>query len=145
MNLHNLAVKHLVRDLKIKPGSLVTVISKLDTASPYWQNGWLPEMDKFVGRTCKVLDIDDDAGVYLQIGPADTDEYWFPAFLVQPVSAASTFDTRFQTLMDSIGLSKLVGASELIDTLKQFIEEEKELSWSDGYATSEDEYDATLR
>jgi hypothetical protein len=148
MKLHKLAMNHLVQDLKIQKGSVVKVTESCKSLYLGWDAHWATIMDEYIGKVCEVVDMNDETGVYLKLknNPlADAAGYWFPAFVieiltpVERVKEFATFNERFDALMDALGLTTLVGSEELIERIQEFVEDEKELSWSDGYATCADE------
>ena len=146
MKLHKLAMNHLVQDLKIQKGSVVKVTESCESFYSGWDAHWVSPMDEYIGKVCEVVDMDDESGVYLKLknNPLAAG-YWFPAFVieistpVERVKESTTFNERFDTLMDTLGLTTLIGSEELIERIQKFVEDEKELSWSDGYATYADE------
>lgn len=73
--------------LNLKAGDTVRVLRKAESISNGWRGRWIPEMDLFVGKKCKVLTI-NSLGVLLE---DDNDEAWyFPAFVLEKVEAERT-------------------------------------------------------
>lgn len=65
-------------------GSTVKVIKACHSYDHGWQGLWVFEMNKFVGKSFKVIDIRDKWGVYLQM---DRLSFWFPYFVLEPIEA----------------------------------------------------------
>jgi len=68
---------------KFKIGDKVLVTRMAKTHENGWDNGWVPEMNKLVGKISKVTEIGDDGrGIRLE------DYFYYPEFVLEKVSNA---------------------------------------------------------
>ena len=71
----------------LKSGARVTVIRKASNHELGWQNSWPPEMDKYVGKTFTIVDVNHSNGINFK---EDNQRYRFPYYVLVN---AETFET----------------------------------------------------
>lgn len=108
MNLH----KHALNQLNLQVGDLVEVTHSIPSLYGGWNNGWVPQMDEYIGTQRTVEKIyNDDTGVFL----SGRLPFKFPALCLTVIKRASENDSTDKTLhqvaLKSMGL-------EVGDTVK---------------------------
>lgn len=71
------------------PGNIVRVMRIAQDNENGWRNGWVPAMNAWVGKKCRVVADEDSAGVRCE--NLDGTDWWsFPSFVLEKVSDAET-------------------------------------------------------
>lgn len=76
----------MVEEFPFKVGDFVTVTEKANDYENFWEEEWVTEMDKFIGKNCKIVELDEyNKGVKLYFSESDR-EYRFPIYLIDAIS-----------------------------------------------------------
>lgn len=71
------------------PGDIVRVVRSADSYARGWYNSWVPKMDAWVGKLCRVVYTNGTAGVKCE--KLDGSDFWlFPPFVLEKASGAET-------------------------------------------------------
>lgn len=72
-----------------KPGDIVRVMRSARSHENGWCNSWVPDMDSWVGKLCRVVYTNGSVGVKCE--NLDGTDWWnFPSFVLEKVSNAKT-------------------------------------------------------
>ncbi len=90
--------KHNYKNCGFKVGDKVKVLRKAENGENGWNNIWVPIMDKYIGKTCVVVDNKNENGFGLILQDdslRDDIRFSFPHFVLEKVS--SDADTSINT------------------------------------------------